>query len=502
MNLQNYLLVCCLGLLFACKKEIKPPVEPKPEPTEDDFIKGDIYDYFNKYSLWTEQIPDLDEEGRLEFAKKYSSNQSLLAGLKNMTPQYSFQPYQTLDITVGNRYDRYSYLVESGSEGNSSRSHGFWMDTNEGYGIQFGWGVIGDVNYALPVIAFVEVGSPAQKAGVKRGMIVYSVNGEEIKAMLGQSGEVSGADSEKFKRKLEESTLTLKVKTVETLEEEGQDYTMTYSSSYAIDPIVKDSIYKYPEHNKNIGYLAYSSFEEEWRYGHDNQKRMDEVFKSFEDAGIKDLILDIRYNTGGYVDAAIYLANKLINKADDGKLMFYYEVNDYLRPYTEKASGEFDFTPVSFEKKNMLDLTTIYFLVTEQTASAAELLINVLKPYMDVVLIGDANRTYGKPVGFFPEDITDDIQLWVTSFKTVNADEYTDYWNGLAVDEGWIVDYFFLDFGDTRDDMLAKALERAVPTGSSLRASSRKSTSLSLPHALNKGIINKVKERNMLKTKD
>src|SRR5690606_23506763 len=279
-------------------------------------------------------------------------------------------------------------------------------------------------------------------------------------------------------------------------------YTMAYSSSYVIDPVVKDSVYKYPELNKNIGYLAYSSFEEEWRPGHDNQKRIDEVFHSFEDAGIKDLILDIRYNTGGYVDAAIYLANKLISKADNGKLMFYYDVNDYLKPYTEKASVEFDFTPVSFDKKNTLDLTTIYFLVTEQTASAAELLINVLKPYMNVVLIGDASRTYGKPVGFFPEEITDDIQLWVTSFKTINADEYTDYWNGLVVDEGSIVDYFFLDFGDTRDDMLAKALEMAVPTGTSLRASSRKNTSFSLPKAVNKGMINKVRERNMLKKKE
>src|SRR5690606_3934314 len=92
MSLYRFFLVLvCLGLTLACKKEITNPPDPivPIEPTEQDRLKATIYDYYNKYSLWTEQIPDLDEQGRVDFVKEYSSNNSLLTALKNMTPYYT-----------------------------------------------------------------------------------------------------------------------------------------------------------------------------------------------------------------------------------------------------------------------------------------------------------------------------------------------------------------------------------------------------------------------------
>ncbi|RZF59937.1 S41 family peptidase [Sphingobacterium corticibacterium] len=490
MNLHKYLLLLlCLGLLFACKKEIKNPPNPiTEEPTEQDRLRASIYDYFNKYSLWTAQVPDLDEEGRLEFVKKYSSNQSLLTALKNMTPFHS---------GYSGSIDRFSFIDESGADGNANSSYadGIRMDTNEGYGLYYGWGILSSsATVAYPVIFFVEGGSPAWKEGVTRGSIVYAVNDDENITVGYNGSNLNQADVRRVGTKLEAAleANSLKLK-LETASGEDKVFTLGYQDSYDIDPVILDSVYVYPD--KNIGYLAYSSFEEVWPNTHQNYVKLEEIFNSFTDANIKDLILDLRYNTGGYVNTAEYLANKMINAADHDKLMFKYEVNDYLATSFQHRTS---FQDVYFESNNnQLTLENVYVLVTEQTASAAELLISSLKPYLNVTIIAETDRTYGKPVGFFPEEINDEFTLWVTSFKTINANGYTDYWDGMQVDVANIDDYIFKDFGDSEEDMTAKALNLAGVSTSGMRASSRKSSTAR--RGIKVGIINKPNERNMLK---
>ena len=495
MSLHKYLFVLCLGILFGCKKEIKnPPEPPRPDPTEDERIKASIYDYYNKYSLWTDHIPDLDENGRLDFVKKYGDNQRLLLALKNMTPFYA---------GYSGSIDRFSFIDESDADGTKSYANGFRMDSDEGYGLHYGWGVLSkDEKKAYPVIYFVEGGSPAQKKGITRGSIVYEVNGDRNISVGYDGTSLNQTDVRNVGRKLqtalEASSLNLKVVAAIDEENQEQEYSLGYQRSYEIDPVILDTIYHYP--SKKIGYLAYSSFEEVWPVTHRNYIKLQNIFNSFQAANIKDLILDLRYNTGGYVSTAEYLANKMVKATDHGKLMFKYDVNDYLATSLRYKS---DFEDVYFENRdNKLTLENVYVLVTEQTASASELLINVLKPYLNVTIIAEENRTYGKPVGFFPEDITDDVTLWVTSFKTTNAAGYSDYWKGLTPDVSNIQDYIFRDFGDVEENMIAKALESAgvKSISSSLRASSRGNNSVNRSKKL--GIINKTRERNMLKMKE
>lgn len=489
MNLYKQLrllLLLLLGVIVSCEKEIKDRPE-RPEPTEDEEIRASIYDYFNKYSLWTDQIPDRDEEERLAFVEQYTSNNGVLNALKGLTPFY-----KGYDGSI----DRFSFLDESDADGNVSRSDGMRMDTNDGYGLYFGWGILSpNAKEAYPVIFFVEGGSPAQKAGVTRGTIVYALNDEEITVGLTSTGRLDEAQQQRMEHKLN-AALEAKSLTLDTETADGEDevYTLSYKT-YDIDPIVADTIYKA---SKNVGYLAYSSFEEvdDSAKGKGNRNKLDAIITSFEKAGIKDLILDLRYNTGGYVETAEYMANKLINSAHDDKLMFTYDVNDYLKRHFKK-----DFQDTYFSRDNALDLKNIYVLVTESTASAAELLINVLKPHLSVTLIAETDRTYGKPVGFFPEDINDDVTLWVTSFKTINADGDTDYWDGMAADSIGVTDYIFRDFGDPQEMMIAKALETAgISPARGLRASSQKT--YSSQRGVKLGIINKPRERNMLKTKE
>jgi len=106
-------------------------------------------------------------------------------------------------------------------------------------------------------------------------------------------------------------------------------------------------------------------------------------------------------------------------------------------------------------------LSRVFFIVTGNTASASELLINNLKPYMDVKLIGDT--TYGKPVGFFPIPIFN-YDIYPISFKTVNSAGNADYYTGFAPDK-LTFDGVNKNWGDANEPSLAAAL-RYISTGS------------------------------------
>src|SRR5690606_7806008 len=249
MNLYKYLLLCCLGILFACKKEIKPPIEPTPEPTEDDHIKADIYDYFNKYSLWTEQIPDRDEDERLAFVRQYRSNSAVLNTLMGLTPYY--------DGYKGS-IDRFSFLDESGADGSISRTNGLRMDANDGYVLYLSWGILSESEEkAYPVVYLVEGGSPGQAIGMTRGSIVLEWNDDDEVTVSLQKDEqgnlvkdINGnyvmvrAEYNKVLAKINTGIKgsSLKIKAI-TPDDEEKTYTMTYKT-YDIDPVLADTIYE------------------------------------------------------------------------------------------------------------------------------------------------------------------------------------------------------------------------------------------------------------------
>jgi C-terminal processing protease CtpA/Prc len=100
------------------------------------------------------------------------------------------------------------------------------------------------------------------------------------------------------------------------------------------------------------------------------------------------------------------------------------------------------------------NISKVYFLVLSGTASASELLINNLKPVMDVKLIGQP--TYGKPVGFFAIAI-DKLDLYIPQFETKNSLNVGGYYNGMTPDFT-VPDDVTKDFGDRTEALLAAAL--------------------------------------------
>jgi len=245
------------------------------------------------------------------------------------------------------------------------------------------------------------------------------------------------------------------------------------------DPAIYHSVFDYG--GMKTGYLVFTEF-----VSGTNDKylsTLDNIFDDFKTAGVTNLIVDLRYNPGGGIDCAGYLASAIApSSAVSGNNilvnMDYNELLDYYFLYYEGKNSEnlvFRFP----ENSHNLNLSTVYFLTTSGTASASELLISGLRPYMNSIIIGEA--TYGKYTGAFVlSDYNNPPQHnWAIIpivLKYANADGYTDFTEGLTPDYEMTDDLVgAAPFGDISDPMVAKALE--VITGQTTVALS-KSTKL------------------------
>jgi carboxyl-terminal processing protease len=140
------------------------------------------------------------------------------------------------------------------------------------------------------------------------------------------------------------------------------------------------------------------------------------------------------------------MADWLVNSAADHQVMMNEQFNDKYTQFNETTN---------FTKLGALNLNRIFFIVSNSTASASELLINNLRPYMDVKLVGPSN-TYGKPVGFFPIPVGD-WYIFPVSFRSTNKNGEGNYFNGLAVSKQ-VADGLDKDWGDVNESALSSVL--------------------------------------------
>ncbi|WP_442590760.1 S41 family peptidase [Pedobacter sp. AW31-3R] len=462
-----------LLLILSCKKEM-PVVAEQAERSADQRLKDSIYYYYKRYSLWTDSAA-LDDDSVFSFTDTYDSPSAVLNALKGMTPFHAL---------YRGGIDRFSYLADAENGGKQS------------FGLFLSIGAVGEKK-AYPVVYFVEGGSPADLAGIRRSDVVLSIDDNQD---LGIPVTCSDAGCQVDEESVYQTVISRLLKAmaqpgmrIRIRHADAAESTIQLSSNrYAVNPVITHKVFSYPD--KAIAYLALSSFEEA-SVGSINRSRLEQVFNSFEQQQVNDLIVDLRYNTGGDIRTVEYIANKVITEGGNRNLMFRFILNAYLKQHPQAGGNSFD--DVYFRRNNHLNLNTVYFLVTDVTASAAELLINVLRPYMNVVIIAEHEGTYGKPVGFFKQEIMGKAALWAASFKLVNARGETDYWDGIGADQRNVVDNIFRDFGNMEESMVRAAVNHALGRTTSSTISSMVAKTI-LPLKGRISNVNVVREKEML----
>ncbi|MFY0253062.1 S41 family peptidase [Chitinophaga sp. 30R24] len=443
---KNYLyktLVICLFLFIllpACKKNDGPAgnsnnnAQAKSINDSIFFITKDIY-------LWTDALPDSTTFKPNSFSTTTAMFDSLITYKKNSS---------------GGNLDRYSFL----DDGSTSRAlqQGIVGDM----GFEVGW----ETNTTLYVV-YVYPGSPADQAGIKRGWQLTGVNGTT-------SFQYGNASNNLLNQALGASSASFSF-----LKPDSSSQQITLSATdYKLNPVLYSHLYDF--NGTKIGYFVFNNFVAL----EDVQSQIDSIFNAFSKAGVQQVIIDLRYNGGGIVQTAEYLANLLVPASKTNTLMYtqtynnnvltnnysayfkgmkavpYYPTTNWTDIFYSEATT---YKNTNFQKTGALNLSKVSFLVTGNTVSASELLYNVLKPAMTTKLIGQT--TYGKPVGFI--NITfSQYDMYAVCFQSRNSAGEGDYFTGLTPDISEYDDYTS-DWGDLRDPLLhAALLDMGIPASS------------------------------------
>lgn len=428
-------------LLSSCSKpadEVAPKTVTTSAASENSTIDNWILENMRDYYYWNDKIPANPDT--------------------TLAPSDFFDSIlYAYDATLRPDGDRFSWIEESADQLAAELS-----GESKTTGMEFtlflrssgSSDVIAQVLYVLP-------GSPAAIAGLKRGDIISKVNGQGI--------TVSNYASLLFG---DISTYTFGLAQYSNQSLVDTDVTKTVTTAvFQENPVFLDSVYTVG--SKKIGYLVYNQFvpAPNGSKGSEYDNQVDAIFSKFKAAGVNEMVLDLRYNPGGYTSSSANLASLIGKGVDASKIYFKESWNATLTPYLTKQYGsDFFIQKFSTKAQNIgANLSRLYVLTTDMTASSSELIINGLRPYMTVNTIG--TKTVGKNVGSIT--ITDDsgkikwgIQPIV--FKSFNSLGQSDYSAGFTPTVEVEEPITLYPLGDTREALLNVALSQI--TGSVVSA--------------------------------
>jgi carboxyl-terminal processing protease len=380
-------------------------VAPPASLEVNDFIwKG-----LNLYYLWQADVPNLADD---RFANQTELNKFLKGYSK---PEDLFDA-----LRVDKSIDRFSWIVSDYLE-LEGMLQGTTKNDGVDYGLRYKSGssteIFGFVRYIIP-------NSDASAKDIKRGDIFYAVNGTPLTI---NNYQTLLLNSESY-------TLNLANFDGGAITPNGKSVALT-KTELSENPILINNVIESGAHK--IGYLMYNGFYPNY------DTQLNDAFALLKSQGVTDLVLDLRYNGGGSVQTSTRLAS-MITGQFTGKVFSKQRWNDKINSYFEtedpEALSNLFTDKVGADPLNSLNLTKIYILTSKSTASASELVINGLKPYIEVVQIGDV--TVGKNVGsitiydsptFGKENRNPNHRYAMQPIvlKIVNAVDFGDYFSGL-----------------------------------------------------------------------
>ncbi|MBZ0327070.1 MAG: peptidase S41 [Altibacter sp.] len=399
-------------------------------------IQNFIYRGLNYFYLYKADTPELandafaDQNELDAFLSNYSTPESLFDFLKSSQ-------------------DRFSILVDDYIELENALN-GITLSN----GMEFGLVLYPDnSNNVFGYVRYVVPNTSAAAASLQRGMIFNTVDGQQL-------------TDTNFSTLLAPDAYSIGLATFD-----GQTITPTGESK----SLTKAEVSENPIHlaqtlnvnGQNIGYLMYNAFTRNFA------PQLNAAFGQFKADGITELVLDLRYNGGGSVENAVDLGS-MITGQFTGEL-FYSEIWNEDRQAEYSSPGLFDTTIQTGEAINSLNLSRVYILTTKRSASASELVINGLDPYISVIQVGGTTTgkfqasflLYDAPAPGFDRSQANPGHTYAMLplvFKTANANGTTDFVDGLFPDIEVDEDYSNLGtLGNVNEPLLAAALNDIFP---------------------------------------
>lgn len=376
--MRTVLLALAVTLLAGCGGSFNDagPADACSNKAQKEIVLAAMRDWY----LWNDLLP-ADVKIR-----DFDTPEDLLAYLTTFSP----------DDGTGNPIDVFSFINSAAAD-----AQFFGEGKFEGFG--FSRKDLGGNDVRLTRVFS---GSPAALAGLARGQQILELNGRtvaQIEAAEGLNQVFSG------------SPLTFKMR-----EPNGNEFTTTIAhAEVTIDPLPQWRIIDAGA-GRMVGYLELATFIST------ADPVFNTIFAEFVANGVNDVIIDLRYNSGGLVSTAEllgdYLGGDVAQNLTFSKTLFNA---DRAAVYNNEEFFEL--------LANSMSLSRLVVIASQATASASELVTNSMAAHVEVAIVGD--RTYGKPVGQVGLAYCSSI-LRPTAFKTVNADDFGDYFDGLPTSAG------------------------------------------------------------------
>ena len=339
----------------------------KVAPSENLEVNNFIWKGLNSYYLWQNNVTDLADNRFLDA----NSYESYLNSYSNPNHFFENLLYQK------NTIDKWSWIVEDYVALENS-FQGISSHNGMEFGLVYEKGsttnIFGYVRYVLP-------NSDASNKNVTRGMIFNAVNGEKL----------TNSNYRKLLFSNDQYSINLASYNNGNPITNGTSITLA-KVSQTENPILINKTFD--SGNKKIGYLMYNSFTANF------DSELNAAFLTLKNNGVTDLIIDFRYNGGGSVASAVYLSS-MITGQFNGQLFAKQSWNSKIKFSNPQLLEDYFTDKINKdnlqESINSLNLDKVHIITTSSTASASELVINGLKPYIDVITIG--TKTHGKYVG-------------------------------------------------------------------------------------------------------
>lgn len=399
-----FLPIIFLTLITSCNKDDVKPVDSSSSPA---MARDSLYVIMKDWYYWYNLMPQVTEATKGNYK----------------------DPYELLEAMRYKTLDRWSYILTA--EEYNAQTTGTFV----GHGFR-----IGVDNSGNACIAMIYKNSSLYANGVRRGWIVKKINNTDVAPLL-----IAG-DAATYSKLIGASEAGI-TNTFVFKRPDGSEVTISSTkSSFTMNTVLLSETLHLS--SGVTGHLVFESFFPP------ASEELATAFAFFKANNIKDLILDLRYNSGGYTTIAQTLASYIAGNTQQGKVFAKLQYND--KHQTSNFSYTFKTTTSS------LALTRLVVITSRATASASEDVMNGLKPFVNVVSIGDT--TNGKPTGMNEFNIGKKYYIYPITFKVVNSQNQGDFFEGIFPAKV-LPDDISHDF-DSREEQCLKEAINYLETGS------------------------------------